>query len=91
MPDTERNDGYGGKQRAAGNADMVETLIADGAQITSPGNYSVPKWGGSCHPLTSACGNTILIVRYTDEDIRKGGIPSVGTSGRHSDTEVERR
>lgn len=68
MPDTEWKDGYGWEQRAAGNADMVETLIADGAQITSPGNYSVPKWGGSCHPLTSACGNTILIVRYTDEE-----------------------
>lgn len=42
---------------------MIETLVFDKAQITCKWNYSVPKWGGACHPLTSACGEAIVIIK----------------------------
>ena len=42
---------------------IVDTLVFDKAQITSKLNYSVPTWGGQCHPLTSAAGEAIVIIK----------------------------
>lgn len=42
---------------------IVDTMVFDRAQITSKLNYSVPKWGGACHPLTSMCGEAIVIIK----------------------------
>ena len=48
---------------------IVDTLVFDKAQITSKLNYSVPTWGGQCHPLTSAAGEAIVIIKVTEDDI----------------------
>ena len=48
---------------------IVDTLVFDKAQITSKLNYSVPTWGGQCHPLTSAAGEAIVIIKVTKDDI----------------------
>ena len=47
---------------------IVDTLVFDKAQITSKLNYSVPTWGGQCHPLTSAAGEAIVIIKVAEED-----------------------
>lgn len=46
---------------------MIETLVFDKAQITCKWNYSVPKWGGACHPLTSMCGEAIVIIKCNEQ------------------------
>lgn len=43
---------------------VVDTLVFDNAQITSKLNYSHPTWGGRCHPLTSAAGQAIVVIKY---------------------------
>ena len=48
-----------------------QTLIFDKAQITSRYNYSVPKWGGASHPLTSMCGEAIVIIKYENDNGRQ--------------------
>ena len=56
---------------------IVDTLVFDKAQITSKLNYSVPTWGGQCHPLTSAAGEAIVIIRRADY-ISDDPTPKVG-------------
>lgn len=48
---------------------IIDTLIFDKAQITCKWNYSVPKWGAS-HPLTSACGQAVVIIKSDEDDSR---------------------
>ena len=43
---------------------IVDVLPFDTTQITSPGNYSVPKWGGCCHPITSGGNPPTVIIKY---------------------------
>ena len=45
----------------------IQTLVFDKAQITSRWNYSRPKCGDPCHPLTSMCGEAIVIIREKDK------------------------
>ena len=46
-----------------GNVPMVmDTLVFDGAQITSPDNYSHPKWNDPCHPLSEEAGRTSAVI-----------------------------
>lgn len=49
---------------------IVETLVFDLAQVTSKLNYSRPTWGGQCHPLTSAAGQAVVIIKYETDDIQ---------------------
>lgn len=41
---------------------VVDTLIFDESQITSPYNGNVPKWNDSCHTLSKEAGRAIVIV-----------------------------
>jgi len=49
---------------------IVDTLVFDESQITSKLNYSHPTWGGQCHPLTSAAGRAIVVIKYEADDIQ---------------------
>ena len=42
---------------------IVDTLVFDESQITSRMNYSVPTWGGPCHPLTKEAGRCVVIIK----------------------------
>ena len=48
---------------------IVDALVFDKAQITSKLNYSHPTWGGQCHPLTSAAGQAIVIIRTAEDEL----------------------
>ena len=52
---------------------IVDTRVFDKAQITSKLNYSVPTWGGQCHPLTSAAGESIVIIMVAEDDLSENG------------------
>ena len=56
---------------------IVDALVFDKAQITSKLNYSRPTWGGICHPLTSAAGEAIVIIKRADY-ISDDPTPKVG-------------
>lgn len=47
---------------------VVQTLVFDEAQITSPLNRNVPRWGGCCHTLSNEAGRTVVIIRHEDPD-----------------------
>jgi len=66
-----RYDRDGAIRNGGGNVPMiVQTLVFDTTQITSPGNYSHPKWGGVSHPLTSwGDPPTVIIARSADDDL----------------------
>ena len=49
---------------------IVDTLVFDNAQITSKLNYSHPTWGGQCHPLTSAAGQAIVVIKHEPNNIQ---------------------
>ena len=59
----------GGDRGGGSEMLIVDTLVFDKAQITSKFNYSAPTWGGQCHPLTSAAGEAIVIIKVTDDDL----------------------
>lgn len=42
---------------------IVETLVFDLSQVTSRQNYSHPKWGGCCHPITTEAARAIVIIK----------------------------
>lgn len=42
---------------------VVETLVFDEGQITSPTNGNVPTWGGCCHSLSGNASRTVVIIR----------------------------
>lgn len=42
---------------------VVETLVFDTTQVTSPINYSHPTWNDSCHPLASSQHPPTVIIK----------------------------
>lgn len=60
-----------------GNMPMVlEVLPFDTTQVTSPGNYSNPRWGDPCHPIANQ-GHTPKVVIQSMEDKQERAV-SVG-------------
>ena len=48
--------------RAGGGSDSVPAVMAfDTTQITSPDNYSNPKWGDPCHPLAAGAHSPAVV------------------------------
>ena len=45
---------------------IIQTLVFDAGQITSPTNGNKPKWGGCCHSLSGNVGRTVVIIREVD-------------------------
>lgn len=63
-PTLEQGAGGGG-----GNVPMIlDTLVFDEAQVTSPINGNNPSWGASCHTLSKECGRIDVIIKYADID-----------------------
>ena len=42
---------------------IVDAVAFDNAQITCKNNYSHPKWGDPCHPLTSAANQAMVAIK----------------------------
>lgn len=55
---------------------IVDALPFDTTQVTSPGNYSHPKWGDPCHPIANQ-GHTPKVVIQEMKD-EQGNAVSVG-------------
>ena len=55
---------------------IVDALPFDTTQVTSPGNYSHPKWGDPCHPIANQ-GHTPKVVIQSVEDNQEKAV-SVG-------------
>ena len=45
---------------------IKEVLPFDTTQVTSPMNYSNPKWGDPCHPLAASAHHPAVVVRTWD-------------------------
>lgn len=46
---------------------IVETLVFDESQITSPTNGNVPRWNDNCHTLSGEAGRAVVIIREKDD------------------------
>ena len=56
------------EQRAGGSEVLIiETLVFDESQITSPTNGNHPRCGECCHSQSRECGRAVGIVKYEDE------------------------
>lgn len=59
------HDRDGSIRNRGGNVPIViDTLVFDEAQITSPTNGNHPQWGGCCHSLSRECGRAVVIISY---------------------------
>ena len=47
---------------------IVDTLVFDTTEVTSPGNWSRPTWGGCCHPLASGAHPPAVVIRTEDDE-----------------------
>lgn len=45
---------------------VVDTLVFDESQITSPINGNVPRWNDSCHTLSREAGRCDIVIRKRD-------------------------
>lgn len=59
----------GGASCGLGGAEtlILETLIFDESQITSPANGNVPRWNDNCHTLSGEAGRAVVIIREKDD------------------------
>lgn len=46
---------------------VVEALPFDTTQVTSPMNWSVPRWGDACHPLAAEQHHPAVVIRESGE------------------------
>ena len=57
---------------------VIDTMVFDAAQITSPTNGSRPQWGGHSHSLSGEAGRSLVIIKaiernsYVDNGNRPG-------------------
>lgn len=47
---------------------IVDALPFDTTQVTSPMNYSTPKWGDACHPLAVGQHPPAVAIQISEED-----------------------
>ena len=50
---------------------VLEALPFDTTQVTSPGNYSHPKWGDPCHPIANQGHTPKVVIREMEQEKEK--------------------
>lgn len=51
---------------------IVDALPFDTTQVTSPGNWSKPKWGDACHPLAAGQHPPAVVIRVGRDELSEG-------------------
>jgi len=62
---------------------VIDTLVFDESQITSPINGNVPRWGGLCHTLSQNAGRTVVIIKYEEDNMSYQNIAGTLNPGAH--------
>lgn len=63
---------------------IKEVLPFDTTQVTSPMNYSNPKWGDPCHPLAAGAHHPAVVVRTWDARGNGDGVTCNTITGDHN-------
>jgi len=76
-----RGEGFDASEDGTGRG---TPLVFDTTQITSSGNYSSPKPGDACHPLTASARATAIAFSSKDHGADAGDIAPTLRAGGHS-------